>query len=412
MKPNQHVRDFPSGSVRGVPRNTPDWRPRFFLGVQRAVIKVGSGVLTGEPGLDLSIIRSLARQISRLGSQGVEVILVSSGAVASGMKKIGMKRRPMNIPEKQAAAAVGQAGLMYEYEKAFEAHSRLVAQVLLTRDDIANRTRYLNARNTLRTLLSWNIVPVINENDTVVVQELKFGDNDNLAAMISQLMDADVCVILSDVEGLYEKDPRLYKEAPLVRSVERVSKSMEEMAAGGAGALGTGGMLSKLRAARKTTAAGIPMVVCLGSRDGILDEVFSGRETGTFFFPRHRHLASRKCWLAYATKAKGALLLDDGAVAALVQHGKSLLPVGVREVSGEFSSGSPVELNTLDGKTIARGLVNYNSADLRKIIGKSSRDIEPALGYKLYDEVIHRDNLVVFEDKEEGACAWKPPSKK
>ncbi|MFP4476116.1 MAG: glutamate 5-kinase [Desulfatibacillaceae bacterium] len=401
MKPDSNGNTNGTAPTRDIDMSSGRWRADFFDRVEKAVVKIGSGVLTGPEGLNLDAINGIADQIAFLFGKGIDVILVSSGAVASGVKKIGMSRRPANIPQKQAAAAVGQAGLIMEYEKAFEDHKRLVAQILLTRDDLSNRRRYLNARNTLLTLLSWGIVPIVNENDTVVVQELKFGDNDNLAAMISHLMDADVLVALTDTEGLYSADPRLYEEAELVPTVHRVTRKLEQQAGEHPGAEGTGGMLSKIRAARKATEAGIPVVVCSGLRPRVLRDLFEGVEVGTFFMPRKQRMASRKCWLAYATRARGALLLDEGAVRAVAESGKSLLPIGVREVVGEFPVGSPVEVRTLSGAVIARGLVNYSSGDIQKIAGLRSGAISDVLGYKSYDEVIHRDNLVVDRNREE-----------
>ena len=368
-----------------------------FAHARRVVVKVGSGVLTGPSGLNLDVMRSLAGQIAGLMDSGREVILVSSGAVASGMRALSLASRPASIPERQAVAAVGQAGLILEWETAFGAHGKKVAQVLLTRDDLSSRKRYLNARNTLSTLLSWGIAPVINENDTVVVDELKFGDNDNLSAMIAQLLDADVLVNLTDIDGLFDKDPRKHADACLIPVVDRVTRQVEDMACELPGALGTGGMASKIKAARKACAAGIPAVVARGSDPGILTRLFSGEAAGTFFVPNSHKMASRKCWIGFAIKPRGALVLDQGAVKAVVRDKKSLLPAGVRGVEGEFSQGAAVECRDPDGKVLGVGLVNYSSTDIRAILGKKTGEIANILGEKPYDEVIHRDNLVVPE---------------
>ena len=370
-------------------------RNLIFASSKRVVIKVGSNVLTQDHGLNIKAIRSLSRQISMLMDNGVEVIFVSSGAMASGLKKIGLQKRPDEIPKRQAAAAVGQAGLIMEYEKAFERYDKKVAQILLTSDDLSSRKRYLNARNTIYTLLSWKVVPIINENDTVAVEEIKFGDNDNLAAMIALLMDADILVTLTDIEGLYTTDPRSNSDARLVTVVDSIKKSIEKMASGIPGALGTGGMLSKIRAARKVTAAGIPMVIAQGGKPDILIKLFAGEEYGTFFIPRKERLSRRKCWIAFSSKPQGMIVIDDGATNAIVSEGKSLLPSGITRVVGEFSEGAPVEFCNMGNEVLGVGLVNYNSAEINKIKGLKSGKIKEKLGHKSYDEVIHRDNLAL-----------------
>jgi glutamate 5-kinase len=373
-------------------------RQTYFKRAKRIVVKVGSGVLTAEQGLNIPVINALSRQISRLMDEGREVILVSSGAMASGQKKIGLSKRPDEIPKRQAIAAVGQAGLILAYENAFEAYRRKVAQILLTSDDLSNRRRYLNARNTLYTLLSWGVVPIINENDTVVVKEIKFGDNDNLSAMITLLMDADLLINLTDIDGLYSGDPRRNADAELIPEVSTISKSIEKFAGDIPGALGTGGMLSKVQAARKVTRAGIPMVIANGLEQDILFKVFSKASTGTFFVPSRERLSNRKCWIGFTLKPKGSLLIDDGAVLAILEKGKSLLAGGIAGVTGEFGVGDPVELTGMDNTRIAVGLVNYSAMDIRKIKGCNSSQIIDRLGYKPYDEVIHRDNLTVLNE--------------
>lgn len=364
--------------------------------VKRVVVKVGSNVLTARRGLDLRVMRRIARQICGLMDRGLDVILVSSGAMASGVKKIGLDRRPDELPRRQAVAAVGQAGLIMEYEKAFERHGRKVAQILLTSEDLASRKRYLNARNTLNTLLEWKIVPIINENDTVSVEEIKLGDNDNLAAMIALLMDADLLVVLSDIDGLFTQDPRTHRDAELIPVVTVISKRTESAAGRIPGPLGTGGMMSKINAARKVTSAGVPMVVAKGDKPDILTRLLEGEAHGTYFVPRREKLTRRKCWIAFSLKPKGSLAIDAGAAAALTSRGKSLLASGITSVRGEFTVGTPVELQSPAGEAIGVGLVNYSAADIRRIMGLKSQHIRQVLGHKPYDEVIHRDNLVIM----------------
>ncbi|MGD9383618.1 MAG: glutamate 5-kinase [Desulfobacterales bacterium] len=372
-----------------------DNRKFNFNSVRRVVVKVGSNILTEEQGLNLKAIRSISGQICRLIDGGREVILVSSGAMASGVKKIGLDKRPDEIPKRQAVAAVGQAGLIMEYEKAFARDHKQVAQILLTGDDLNNRQRYLNARNAILMLLSWHVVPIVNENDTVMIEEIQFGDNDNLAAMITLLMDADILINLTDIDGLHNKDPRANPDAALIPVVSTISKDIIRFAGKIPGALGTGGMLSKIKAARKVTAAGIPMVIANGNTPDILKKLFSAEEVGTFFVPKTKKLKSRKCWIAFTLKPKGVLMVDDGAAAAIMNRGKSLLPSGIVGVEGEFGVGAPVEFKKGDHETLGTGLVNYSSTDIRKIMGLKSNQIKQRLGYKLYDDVIHRDNLAI-----------------
>ncbi|MCK5417513.1 MAG: glutamate 5-kinase [Desulfobacterales bacterium] len=366
-----------------------------FDRVKRMVVKIGSNVLTENNGLNLTAIRSITRQICRLIDAGLEVILVSSGAMASGVKKVGLTKRPDELPQRQAVAAVGQAGLIMEYEKAFSRYHKKAAQILLTSEDLSNRKRYLNARNTLYTLLSWQVVPIINENDTVSVEEIELGDNDNLAAMITLLMDADILINLTDIEGLYNKDPRTYHDAELIPIVAAITKSTEKYATEIPGALGTGGMISKIRAARKVNSAGVPMVIARGDKPNILLKLFSGKAHGTFFVPKKEKLASRKCWIAFSLKPHGALKIDDGAVNAILKNGKSLLPSGIVAVEKDFSIGAPVAFKNQKNEILGIGLANYSAADIRKIMGLKSKQIKAVLGHKVYDEVIHRDNLAI-----------------
>jgi glutamate 5-kinase len=364
---------------------------------KRVVVKVGSNVLTAPHGLNLEVLQSLSRQISVLTDQGRQVLLVSSGAMAAGLRKIGLERRPDEIPKRQAIAAMGQSGLMNAYESAFGGCGKLVAQILLTGEDLSSRKRYLNARNALRTLLDWKVIPIINENDTVMVEEIKLGDNDNLAAMITLLMDADIMINLTDIDGLYTKDPRTQPDAQFIPRVTAFNKELDDYAGSIPGALGRGGMLSKIKAARKVNGAGVPMIIAKGSHPDILLKLFSGEILGTYFIPREKKMARRKCWIAYTLTPKGALVIDRGAEQALVQRGKSLLPGGVVAVEGDFGVGAPVAFKNQDGKSLGVGLVNYSAADIRAIQGCKTSQIKNRLGDKPYDEVVHRDNLVITE---------------
>jgi glutamate 5-kinase len=377
-------------------------RKNLFSRVRRVVVKVGSGVLTQDDGLNTRVIRRLAREISTLMDQGYQVILVSSGAIASGMKKMDMAVRPADIPHKQAVAAIGQPRLMIEYEKSFAYCQKKAAQILLTRDDLCNRRRYLNARNTINVLLDWSIVPVINENDTVVVEELKFGDNDNLAAMITHLMDAQILINLTDIDGFYEKDPGRHKDALLIPLVSRIDRATEKAALDIPGAFGMGGMASKVQTAKKVTASGIPMVIASGLKANVLKRLFEGKDVGTLFLPRREKMGSRKCWIGFTLKTRGTIKVDMGAAKAMYKQGRSLLPIGILDVEGDFGIGDAVSCMDPDGIHFAKGLVNYTASDIRQLMGLKTDQIQKRLGYKHYDEVIHRDNLVITVDDKGG----------
>ena len=370
--------------------------------VKRVVVKVGSGVLTTSDGLNRRAINDLTDDMCDLRKEGIEVIVVSSGAIASGLKKIGLAKRPESISQQQAVAAVGQSTLMMVYEKAFGRHGQMVAQILITRDDFNHRGRYLNARNTLFTLLSWKIVPIINENDTVVVDEIKFGDNDNLSAMATNLTESHLLINLTDIDGLFNKDPRVHKDAHLIDVVEKVNKDVMKYASAIPGFLGTGGMAAKIRAAQKVALGGVPTIIANGLKQGILRNIFMGKEEGTLFVPRDVPLCSRKHWIAFTRSPKGEIVVDRGAEMALLMRGKSLLPSGIRDVRGRFSLGDSVVLLNEEDKKLAVGMVNYHSSEIKKIIGLRSMEIESRLGFKHDDEVIHRDNLVLTGDMEEG----------
>ncbi|MBI4591433.1 MAG: glutamate 5-kinase [Candidatus Rokubacteria bacterium] len=366
--------------------------------VKRLVVKVGSGLISSAAagGLDPDRIGALGDELAALANDGKEVVLVSSGAIASGMARLGLTRRPRSIPEKQAAAAVGQSALMWHYEQAFARYGIRVAQVLLTQEDISQRSRYLNARNTLQALLGFHVLPIVNENDTVAVEEIKVGDNDNLAALVAHLIDADLLVLLTDVDGLYTGDPRRDQGARRLETVEAVTAEIERLVWDAEGQVSVGGMSTKLEAAQKAISSGIPMVIASGREPGTLRRVLRGEPVGTYFVPKGDRLAARKRWIAFAVPPQGRLTVDAGARSALTDRGKSLLPSGVVDVEGEFHAGEVVSLTAVDGKEFARGLTNYDAAELRKIRGAKTAALEERLGYKSFDEVIHRDNLVLL----------------
>ena len=371
---------------------------KSYLGKsRRIVVKVGSAVLTSKDGLDLSVMENLARDISLLIKSGKEVILVSSGAVAAGKKRLGLQiNRTLELKEKQGAAAVGQSSLMRFYEDIFDRLGYKVAQVLLTHDDLSNRNRYLNVRNTILTLLEWKIIPVINENDTVSVEELRFGDNDTLGALITNLIEADLFVCLTDVDGLYTGNPHDNPQARPVYTVAKVDKKVETMAGYVVGALGSGGMQSKIQAARMVSARGGSSFIGSGRKEGIMQQLFACEPVGTFFLPQVEKMQSRKHWIAYVLRPQGYIVLDQGACKALIKGGKSLLPSGILEIRGTFGVGAPVQCLDENGNAIASGLSNYSANDLNKIKGLNTGQIEETLGYKDSDEAIHRDNLVIL----------------
>ena len=371
--------------------------------IKRVVIKVGSSVLTGgTDDLNGGVFSNIASCIARLRKSGREVVLVSSGAIAAGKKSLHCVERPTSIPQKQASAAIGQVRLMAKYESCFRKHGQQIAQVLLTSDDLSNRRKFLNARNTLFTLLQCGIIPIINENDSVVVDEIKFGDNDILSALVTNLVDADLLLILTDQDGLYERDPQREKDARLIKLVEKVGSALYDSAHGGTSRLGTGGMRSKVDAAKKASLFGIPTIIVNGLTRRIISRVFAGEDVGTRFLPRKTVLSSRKYWIAFNLKPKGILVVDDGAKRAIVEKGKSLLSSGLISVSGSFNFGDAVSCRDRSGIEFARGLVKYRSEEVSKLKGLHTRDIEKALGYKDYDEIIHRDDLVVLEDEPHG----------
>jgi glutamate 5-kinase len=368
-----------------------------FRRARRIVVKVGSSLVTNEGrGLDAEAIARWARQIADLRAQGKEVVLVSSGAIAEGMQRLGWARRPQQIHELQAAAAVGQMGLAQAYETQFRALGLHTAQVLLTHADLADRARYLNARSTLFTLLELGVVPVINENDTVVTDEIKFGDNDTLAALVTNLIEADALVILTDQAGLFSADPRRDPTARLVRTATAGDPALESMAGGAGSAIARGGMLTKVLAAKRAARSGALTIIVSGREVDVLLRLAAGEAIGSELMASTAVLTARKQWLADHLLLKGRVVVDDGAARALASGGKSLLPIGVVEVIGEFQRGDVVGCITQDGREIARGLVNYASGDARQIARKPTGEIQAALGYIEEPELIHRDNLVLL----------------
>lgn len=363
---------------------------------KRWVIKIGSALLTANgQGLDRQAIADWTEQMVLLRRRGIELVLVSSGAVAEGMSRLGWSQRPHALHELQAAAAVGQMGLVQAYESCFKHYDLHTAQVLLGHDDISARDRYLNARSTLSTLLRLNVIPVINENDTVVTDEIRFGDNDTLAALVANLIDADMLVILTDQQGLYDSDPRSSPDATLIDQAAADDPDLEAMAAGGAGSLGRGGMATKVRAARLASRSGANTVIAGGSMPRVLVDIADGLPVGTLLVSGQQPLLARKQWLAGMSLVQGSLLLDEGAARVLQQSGRSLLPIGVTAVQGDFYRGDLVSCVDISGREVARGLVNYSAQEAQQIMGKNSTQLQSILGYQGDEELVHRDNLVL-----------------
>ncbi|MDR0529816.1 MAG: glutamate 5-kinase [Zoogloeaceae bacterium] len=366
--------------------------PRF----RRVVVKIGSALIaSGGQGVNLSLIHDWARQIAALIREGRQIILVSSGAIACGMRQMGWKKRPREVRELQASAAIGQMGLAQIYKDAFAQHGLSTAQILLTHDDLSDRKRYLNARSTLQTLLDWNVIPVINENDTVITDEIRFGDNDTLGALVANALEADALVILTDQEGLYTADPRRDPAAKLVTEAEAGDPALEAMAGGAGTEVGTGGMLTKVLAAKRAARSGAMTLIACGRTPDALLRLAAGEAVGTRLVSKQEPLAAKKQWLADHLQTAGQIYLDAGACRALAE-GKSLLPVGAISVIGEFERGAAVACVSPEGKEIARGLANYGSSEARRVIRRASRDIESILGYVTDPELIHRDNLILL----------------
>lgn len=373
-----------------------DLRRRIIAEAGTVVVKVGTNVLADATGtLDRARIQSLADQIHRVRAGGRKVVLVTSGAIGAGVGKLALGSRPTDLPHLQACAAVGQSALMQHYQECLTPHGVQTAQILLTAGDFDSRGRYLNARNTILTLLEYGCLPIINENDTVSVAEIKFGDNDHLAAMVTNLLRAPLLVLLTNVDGLYSDDPRTCPEAKLLTTVPNIDATVTGLAAPTKSALGTGGMESKLRAARLATVAGESVIMANGSIDGVLDRVFAAETVGTLFLPHGQDVPAWKRWLGFTARPLGTFTLDDGAIRAVVRGGRSLLPVGVKAVTGEFRKGDVVSLCDVSGNEVARGLTNYGSDEAERVRGLTSEQIRATLGGVPYEELIHRDNLVL-----------------
>ena len=363
---------------------------------KRIVIKVGTSSITYPTGkVNLGKMERLARELSDLHSAGRELILTSSGAVGAGVGKLNCPP-PSSLPEKQALAAIGQGILMHMYEKFFSEYSKSVAQVLLTRDCFSDPVRYLNSRNTLFSLLDFGVIPIINENDTVAVDELKFGDNDTLSAMVACNVEAELLIILSDIDGLYDSDPRKNKSARLIPEVCEITEEMVENSKSKGGGMSSGGMFTKLTAARMSMANGIPLVIASSDEPDVIRRIAGGENVGTLFLPCREGYANRRQWIAVGSAAKGTVSVDDGAADALLHKGKSLLPSGVAKIEGCFEPGDVIAVRNAAGIEIARGISNYSDGDARKIMGRRTGEIEKILGHKDYEELIHRNNMAVL----------------
>jgi glutamate 5-kinase len=372
-------------------------RDQVLTQAKRVVVKVGSSLLASRAsGLQMDRIERLADELCAIKTTGRDVLLVSSGAIVSGVQKLGLAVYPKSLPLKQAAAAVGQSRLMWAYEKAFERLGVNVAQILLTHQDLADRRRFLIARHTLSALLTHGVLPIINENDTVSVEEIRFGDNDTLAAEVAHLVDADLLIILSDVDGVFTDDPRRNASAERIPLIIEISSEIEQLAGGTSKEEGTGGMMTKIQAAKKVAAYGVATLIMNGQTAGLLPIALTGHDIGSLILPHGPQFSSRKQWFAHTLRAKGQLMLDEGAIDALVQRGKSLLPSGIIQVSGTFDSGDAVLCADRHGKEVAKGLINFSSALLEKMKGLKTADIRKTVGDQEYEEAIHRDNLVIL----------------
>ncbi|MGD0339884.1 MAG: glutamate 5-kinase [Bacteroidota bacterium] len=363
---------------------------------KRIVIKIGTNLLADKvKGVNPEKIDEIASSVAFLKSLGNDVAIVSSGAIGAGVAALKLQTRPRSIPEKQATAAVGQPLLMEAYETAFRKQGIDIAQILLTKDDFINRGRYVNAKNTFSVIFEKGVVPVINENDSVAIEEIKLGDNDNLSALVANLIEADVLVILTDIDGLFTDDPSRNMKAELIPVVERITAQVEKLAKKSGSDLSTGGMITKIQAAKRCVSAGIAMIIANGTNPRAIEEIFSGNFRGTLFLPRETNLNVRKKWIGFISHSKGSVIVDDGAKEALLKKHKSLLPSGILEVQGDFSANDTIAVKDVERNEIAKGVSEYSSDDLKKIKGKKTGDIEKILNCKPCDEVIHKDNLVI-----------------
>lgn len=371
-------------------------RTKLITDAKRVVVKVGSAVLVRGAEIDVDTVDSLCGDIAELVESGRQVAVVSSGAIACGVAHLGLKRRPGTLPELQAAAAVGQSLLMQFYDNGLSKRGFHCGQMLLTRDDFADRTRYLNASNTLRALLDMKAIPVINENDTVAVEEIRFGENDILSAYVANIFEADILVILSTVAGLYEDFADKGRSGRVIAEVEGVDEAIQAYATSDKSATGAGGMVTKLEAARMVTRAGEAALVADGREPHVLRRIFAGEKVGTLFYPTHAHMAGRKRWIGFGARARGEITVDDGAARALKEGGKSLLPSGITGVSGEFAAGDVVGIRAKGGPVFARGIASYSSEEVTRIKGLKTSEIAKVLGSKPYDEVVHRDVMTLL----------------
>jgi len=373
-------------------------RLKNILGTKnRVVVKIGTNLLADkERGINFGRIEELAKDIAYIHSLGKDIAIVSSGAIGAGVSALKLQERPKTIPEKQATAAIGQPLLMEAYENAFRQQNCIIAQILLTKDDFINRSRFVNAKNTFSALFEKNVIPIINENDTVAVEEIKLGDNDNLSALVANLIEADLLIILSDIDGLYSDDPSRNPNAELIPIVEKITPQIEKIAKSSKTELSTGGMITKIQAAKRCVSAGIAMIIANGKNPKILEEIFSGNFKGTLFLPSATKLNVRKKWIGFVAYSKGYVVIDDGAKNALLKKKKSLLPSGVIEVHGDFKSHDTISVRDKEGKEIAKGITNFSTSELNKIKGKKTAEIEKILNKQTGGEVIHRDNLVII----------------
>ncbi len=372
-------------------------RQKLIGNVKRAVIKIGSGVLTAKDGLNIAVIERIASEIAILKRRGIEFAIVSSGSIAAGVPKLGFSQRPTAMAELQAAASVGQTSLMRAYERSFEKYDIMVGQILLTNRDLSYRHRFINAKNTISTLLELGIIPIINENDTVVVDEIRLGDNDFLAAQIINLVGADLLLLLTDTGGFYDKDPNLNNDAKLISVVENITEEVSHLAADTSTSVGSGGMKTKVEASEMAVEMGIPAVIGNGLQENSIIDIFEAKDVGTLFLPKKEGLKSKKHWIRYSPNINGSIEVDGGAFEAIAKRGKSLLPGGIVMVNGKFKEKEIVSLMGPEGQEFARGQVNYDYHDLLKMKGKKTDEIKRELGNKYPDEVIHRDNLVLID---------------
>ena len=370
-------------------------RKELIKNAKCVVIKIGTYVLTSDTGLNRERISNIAKEIVELRKQNIQVIIVSSGAIGAGMKALGIGKHSLTISKKQAAAAIGQNKLMHTYEDILKKTGHHAAQILLTRDDFKSRLRYLNIRNTITELFKENVIPIVNENDTVATDEIKFGDNDTLSALVANLLDADLLIMLSNIDGLFTVDPKKNKQASLISEVDKIRSKIESYASDSK--TGAGGMLTKITAAKMGTQSGVTVIIANGLKENIVSRIMNGEKIGTIFFPKiDKRKTGRKKWIAFAHYIRGIIIVDEGAKQVLIRKGKSLLSTGIITTKGKYSIGDVVGIADARGKEFARGLVNYSDKDVEKIKGNKTSQIEDILGYKSYDEVIHRDNLVIL----------------